>query len=188
MIRVIKFETEHRVGKDDVEWVLVAPMGEDFQKTQTWHRVHKINPDNVPLDKREGDSFHDMQAKWTIIGPRYEAWRQGSQIAEDGTPLEAWAGVTPSQVKLLKELDVRTVEEVVDMGDAIISKLRFPNARALPKLAKEYLSGQSAAEKDAEMADMREQMEAMKALLEEQAAALAKPKRGRPPKQETEAA
>lgn len=169
MIRIIRFETEYRVGKDPVDWVLVAPIGEDFQKTQTWHRVHKINPENVPLDRREGNSYADMKAKWSVIGPAYEAWKEGSKVSETGTPLESWAGVTSQQVKLLKELDVRSVEEVRDMGDGIIAKLRFPNARQLPKLAKDYLEGQSVAEKDAEIAEMRERMAAMEELLNQQA-------------------
>ena len=82
-------------------------------------------------------------------------------------------------VRALKELDVRTVEEVRDMGDGVMAKLRLPNARNLPALAAKFLDGKSASEKDVEIAEMRERMAAMEALLEEQA----KPKRGRPRKE-----
>lgn len=188
MIRVIKFWTEYRVGKDPLDWVLVAPMGEEFMRTQTPHRVDKINPENWPENKRNGASYQDAVAKWSVIGPAYDAWKRGSEIPLEGTPLEAWAGVTPEMVAALKALDVRTVEEVRDMGDGVMAKLRMPNARQLPALAGKYLEGRTAAEKDAEMAELRAQMEAMRAALEERNAEDAPKRRGRPRKEETEAA
>ena len=180
MIRVIKFWSEYRVGKDPVDWVLLAPRGEDFERTQTPHRVNKINPENWPELKRSGDSFKDAEAKWSIIGPAYEAWKRGEELPEDGTPLEAWAGVTPEMAKALKDQDIRTVEDVREMGDGVMAKLRLPNARNLPALAAKFLDGQSVAEKDAQIKEMEERMKAMEALLEE---SMEKPKRGRPRKE-----
>lgn len=172
MIRVIKFWTEYRVGKDPRDWVLLAPMGEEFNRTQTPHIVSQIDPDKWPSNKRNGASYQDALAKWSVIGPAYEAWKKGTEIPLDGTPLEAWAGVTPEMAAALKALDVRTVEEVRDMGDGVMAKLRTPNARQLPALAKKYLEGQSAAERDAENEELRERIAAMEAMLKEQ------PKRG----------
>ena len=174
MIRVIEFRTEYNVGKDPRDLVLVAPMGEDFERTQTWHYVHQINPERWPENKRGGASYQDAVAKWTVIEPAYEAWKKGTEIPLDGTPLEAWAGVTKEMAAALKKLDVRTVEEVRDMGDGVMAKLRVPNARNLPDLARKYLEGQSASEKDAQIAEMAERMAAMEAMLEE----ASKPKRG----------
>lgn len=189
MLRVVEFKTEYRVGKDPVDWVLVAPSGPAYEKTRTWHRVEKLRP---PVDAdattKESLSYVNMAARWEVIGPAYEAWKAGQEVPVDGTPLEAWSGVTAEQARFLKAMSVRTVEEVRDMGDAAVSQLRFPNARQLPKLAKDYLEGADSAAKDAKIAEMAERMAAMEAMLE--ARAEDKPKRGpgRPRKTESEAA
>lgn len=188
MIRVLEFKTEYRVAKDPVDMVLVAPLGAEFEKTQTWHRVAKITPDpDMPEDKAGSATYQDMIAKWKVIGPAYDAWKNGNALPDDGTPLSAWSGVTAEQAKFMKSVGIRTVEEVRDMGEATVEKLRFPNARKLPALAKSWLEGENVAEKDAKILEMQAKMDAMAEMLEEQMKA-DKPKRGRPPKQETEAA
>lgn len=186
MIRVLDFKTEYRTGKDPVDWVLVAPLGAEFEKTQTWQRVSKIKPPVTDDDNyKSSATYQDMERKWTIIGPAYEAWKSGMDIPEDGTPLSAWSGVTAEQAKFMRSVGIRTVEEVRDMGESTIEKLRFPNARKLPALAKSWLEGEQVAEKDAKILELEERMAVMAEMLEERQAA--KPKRGRP-KKETEAA
>ncbi len=168
MIRIVEFQTRYPANRDPQDWVLVAPIGDGFSKTQTWHRVARIKPPEDADDTtRNGLSYKDMEAKWSVIGPAYEAWKAGNELPETGTPLEAWSGVSKEQVKVLKALDVRTVEDVRDMGDSTMSKLRMPNARQLPKLAGDYLSGADTAAKDAEIAEMKEKMAAMEEMLAE---------------------
>lgn len=187
MIRIVEFETRYPLGKDPIDWVLIAPKGEAFLKTQTWHRVAKLNPENFPPHKQSGLSFEDAQAKWSVIGPAYDAWKAGTDLPETGTPLVVWPALDKEQVKVLQGLDVRTVEDVRDMGDNTISKLRFPNARRLPELAADFLKGTDSAAKDQELADLRNQVEAMKEIIEENMAEKqASKKPGRPPKAETE--
>lgn len=183
MIRIVEFETRYPLGRDPVDWVKIAPMGEAFTKTQTWHRVHKLDPAKFPPHKQEGASFQDAQAKWSVIGPAYEAWKSGNEIPADGTPLETWAALTKAQVAMLKSLDVRTVEDVRNMGDNTISKLRMPNARQLPKLAASFLDGADSAEKDQRLADLEEKLAAAMELLEERTQAEEKKPRGRPRKE-----
>lgn len=191
MIRVMEFKTEYRVAKEPIDWVLIAPLGAEFEKTQTWHRVSKIMPDaDMDPDKAGSATYQDMIAKWAIIGPAYNAWKSGNELPEDGTPLSAWSGVTSEQAKFMRSVGIRTVEEVRDMGEATVEKLRFPNARKLPALAASWLDGEQVAEKDAKILEMQAKMDAMAEMLEEQMKkdAADKPKRGRPAKQETEAA
>lgn len=185
MIRVIEFKTQYRAGKDPVDMVLVAPIGADFERTQTWQRVSKITPpSDIDDTAKESMSYKDMVARWSIVGPQYEAWRNGQELPDDGTPLGAWSGVTSDQATFLRSMGVRTVEEVAELGDASIEKLHFPDARRLPGMAKKWLAGEATTQKDAKIADMEEQMAAMKELLEEQMSANAPKKRGRPPKAE----
>jgi len=126
-----------------------------------------------------------MCARWDVVGPAYEAWRNGQEIPETGTPIDAWGGVTSDQAKALKAMGIKTVEAVRDMGDAAMRELRMPNARQLPRMAASWLETSDAAAKDAENAELKERIAAMEEMLTERQDAQ-KPKRGRPKKTETE--
>lgn len=189
MLSILEFKTDYRLGKEPVDKVLIAPKGEGHLKTQTWHRVAKLRPpEDADENTRDSLSYRDMEAKWSVIGPAYEAWKKGAEIPENGTPLAAWPGVTADMARVFVSMGIRTVEDVRDMGDGAISKLPFPNARKMPDLARKWLEGTDAAAKDAENAELRERIAAMEEMLSERAEE--KPKRGpgRPKKTETEAA
>lgn len=180
-IRIVEFKTQYRPGKDPVDMVLLAPQGDGFEKTRTWHRVEKLRPpENVTEKEKERLSHIDMVSKWAIIGPAYEAWQSGNAPPESGTPLAAWAGVTQEQAEFMRKMGIRSVEDVRDMGEGAVEQLRWPGSRKLPALAGEFLKSETAAQKDAKLAEMTERMAALEALLEE--TMQDKPRRGRPPK------
>lgn len=184
--RVIDFKTEYRPGQDPIDWVLLAPAGPAFDKTRTWHRVCKLMPpEDADETTKSSDSFMAMAGRWKVIGPAYEAWKKGNEIPTEGTPLAAWGGVNASQVEALKKMGIFTVEQVRDMGDAAVSELRMPNARALPKLAGKFLETENVSVKDAKIEELEEKIKVMAEMMEEQ-----KPKRGpgRPKKADSEAA
>ena len=184
-IRAVEFKTDY-AKKKPVDWVRLAPSGEAHLKTQTWHRVEKLRPP-VTLDDRDrnADTHVAMSARWTVIEPAYKAWKAGTEIPENGTPLAAWSGVTPDQADLLRNMSIRTVEDVRDMSESAFTKLPMPNARQLPKLAKEFLEGADSADKDKKIADLEERMMAMTEMLEAQAE---KTPRAKPKQQEASAA
>lgn len=186
MFRVVKFWTEYRPSKDPIDWVEIAPEGPGYEKTRTSHRVERLRPYAASETEKSGLSYKAMEARWSIIGPAYEAWKAGNEIPDHGTPLAAWSGVSVEQAQALKAMGIVTVEAVRDAGDATLAKLHMPNARQLPKLAADFLSGADAAAKDAKIAEMEDRLAAMTELLEEQV----KPKRGpgRPKKEDAEAA
>ena len=179
---VLGFKTEYRADRA-TDWVEIAPAGEAFERTRTWHRIKDIQlPENVDFDRQEGISYKVQKARWDVIGPKYEAWKRNEALPENGTPLAAWAGVSPEQAEHLKRMGISTVEAVSTMNEGAIARLPFPNAAKLPNLAADWLSSKGEAAKDAELADMRERM----AMMEEMLAAQAAEKRGpgRPRKQE----
>ncbi len=164
---VLDFKTEYR-GDRAIDWVEIAPSGEAFERTRTWHTVKSLQPPETVDDTRaDSMSFKIMQSRWAIIGPKYDAWKRKEAIPVDGTPLAAWAGVSPEQVAHLKAMGIMTVEAVRDMSESAFTRLPFPNVRQLPNLAREYLSSKTAAEKDAEMEAMRERLAAMEEMLVE---------------------
>lgn len=183
----VEFKTVYPgVGKEPFDMVLVAPRGDAFTKQQTWHRISSIRPpENPSTTLAESESYKVLKARWSVIEPAYMAWKKGNDLPEDGTPLEAWGGVTRDQVDHFKKMGIRTVEHVRDMDDATIQSVPFPNARKLPQLAGEYLKGSDAAAKDRENQELKERIAAMEEMLAE---ATQPKKRGRPPKKEAEAA
>lgn len=183
---ILGFKAEYRNNRE-IDWVEIAPAGEAFERTRTWLRIKDITPPaNVDETRANGLSYKVMAARWAVIEPKYRAWKAGQDIPEDGTPLAAWAGVSPEQAAHLRHMGIKTVEAVKDMGEGAIARLPFPNARKLPELAAEWLSSKDAADKDRELEEMRERM----AIMEEMLAAQMPEKRGpgRPRKQEEEAA
>ena len=196
MSKVVKFETRYPPNKEPQEWVLLAPAGDAFMKTQTWHPVNHLNPaarertkhlaDLEPgSDVRHlGESEQAMLFRWWSLLPAYEAWKKGTEIPVEGTPLAAWGGVNAQQVEALKGFGIYTVEEVRDIDDKTLAALRWPDARKLPKLAAEYLDGADVAAKDAQIAEMQERMAAMEEMLSQATKPEEKPKRGRPRKTE----
>lgn len=184
-VKIVEFKTEYPIGRDPVDWVLLAPMGDDYLKTQTWHRVRDLRPkDEVPDHQKDTPHYQLLVSRWEMVEPAYEAWKKNEDLPENGQPLAAWSGVTREQAAMLRRMGVRTVEDVAAMSADDAAAMRWPNSYRLPEMAKSYLAGADLAEKDAEIEAMRERMAAMEEMLAEQA----KPKRGRPPKQKADAA
>lgn len=179
---VLGFKSEYRADRE-IDWVEIAPAGEAFERTRTWHRIKDITPPaNVDETRANSIGHKVLAARWAVVEPKYKAWKAGQDIPEDGTPLAAWAGVSPEQAAHLRHMGIKTVEGVRDMNEGAIARLPFPNARKLPQLAAEFLSSKGEAEKDRMIAEMQERM----AIMEEMLAAQQPEKRGpgRPKKQE----
>lgn len=182
-IVILGFKQEFENGKA-VDWVLFGPRGEAIERTQTWRRVDKLRPPKDMSDRMlNNPSFASMKAKWEMLEPAYKAWKEGNEVPEVGMPLGAWPGVNTAQADVLKRMHIKTVEAVAEMTEADIAKLPFPNARDLPKLAREYLGGKDMADLQAQNAALAEKLAALEAAVNED-----KPRRGRPPKKTEEEA
>lgn len=128
---------------------------------------------------------------WPVIKPYYEHWKKGEEAPIIGTPLAAWPGATPSLVKVLASVDIRSCEDLDRMEDSAIMKLSVPNLRDKQKQVRAYLEAQKSVVGVAnENAKLKETVEAqakdlaeLRAILESLAAKeeAEKPRRGRPP-------
>lgn len=178
-------------------WVKYIPDDKDPTKTNAVEMVlwakkgqHIMTGQKTPM--RVTQAKRDPMI-WATLEPYYEAWKKGQEVPTDGTPLGAWPGVTPEQVERLRQLQVRSVEDVANMTDADMDRYGMggiamrQQARAFVEAKKgtsviqaELVSrDRTIAEQGRALGEMREQMAAMAARLEngEQA-----PRRGRPPK------
>lgn len=181
---IVDFRTSFSNGKA-VDMVCLAPPGEAFERTNTWHRIKDLTPpENPTTEQAESPTYAAMIARWEQIGPAYDKWRKGEEIPDNGMPLAAWSGVSPEQAALLKKMGARTVEAVAELNPESAAKMPFPNARKLPELAKEFLASRGTTELQTKLEAALERMAAMEELLESQ------PKRGpgRPRKEAVEAA
>lgn len=145
---------------------------------RTWRVADEIGPCVVA----DGDLTDDTSARQIC-----ECFRDGEPQDEDDEAnarliaaapdlLAAWSSINADQVKMLHASGLKSVEDVRDITENQIGKIKLPNIRDLKKMAQLYLDGLGSAQaaereaaRDAEMASMREQLAAAMQLLEEQA-------------------
>lgn len=194
-----KFKRDPATGETrGVDYVRFSP-AQALNTQITEERVESLRP----KDDRDADDDQPnralkrmyMDAMWSVIGPAYEAWKQGFEIPENGTPLAAWAGITGDQANALRKIGINTVEELASLEDNKLQRVPMPNAREIRGLAQKFI----ATGDDTRTAERLNEMEKQNALLAERLAAATEmleeltkpsPKRGpgRPKKEEAEEA
>ena len=177
--------TNYTNGKG-VDYVKISQRGEAADRIVAHHRIKDVTPPENP--NMDSLSHRVMVERWKLIGPAYDAWKAGTAIPDDGTPLGAWSHITPAMADHLKRMHILTVEHVRDMSDEEAARLPFPDSRKLPKLADEFLSGKDKSDMLAENEALRERLEAVEELLAQRMEA--EPKKrgpGRPKKEEVDA-
>lgn len=188
MIRVLGFKQEYRPdGRviDMVHFTSSDAMTENGEPTHsTWERVSRLMPPDYIENDDGGLKMGALRLQWSHIEPRYEAWKKGQEIPETGTPLGAWPAIDQARADALRGAGLRTVEDVANVTENLLSRAPLPNMRALKEQAIAFLENRSVSARDAEIAELREQNAAMLEMLAELQAD--KPKRGRPPKAQTE--
>lgn len=179
-ITVVKFSTEYRLNPDgsqrEVDKVEWAPKGKAKYQTTVEYVSH--------VEK-------DRSGKWEAIKPYYEAWKKGQEMPTEGTPLAAWAGILAHQADALRGAQIRTVEDVAGLTDAIMQRIGLPGLRELRATAQTFLKNRNSpmaainadmALKDEQIALLQQQMADLKELITNPQEAAAAPRRGRPPK------
>lgn len=189
-IRVLEFQTDYSSGEPR-DMVLFAP-AHNVKDSQTWAFVERLRPIPAKKGRDPGMKQFHMEAVWSIIGPKYEAWKAGMEMPDTGTPLAAWAGVTRGQADELRRAEIKTVEDLAEMNDTGLERIRLPGMRRLRDAAREYMAGRASADVAKAMAEAKEERDAAMALLEEMRAEMeemrAARKPGRKPAQTEEAA
>lgn len=158
------------------------------QSTATEDRLRHMDPANARFaaGAENSQKIQFLQYRWDQIKPAFDAWISGQALPEYGIPLAAWPALNAEQVNALKASGLKSVEDVRDLSENQIGKIRLPNTRELKRLAGLYLEGLSGAEaakreaaRDAEIAGLKEQLDAAMALIQEQAAATAEGQGGK---------
>lgn len=99
----------------------------------------------------------------------YQAFKEGRELPEDGTPVEYWLGANDARVHVLKSLHLRTVEQVSQMSDITVNSVGM-GGRELRKRAQTFLDAQSnskvadkLAAKDNELEELKRRLAALEA-------------------------
>jgi hypothetical protein len=173
-IRILGFRTTYhkRPGMTELqprEWVKYAPMHDPNAMTE--EMIKYLIP---PEDGLETDGGRDktlkvgyMKHMWAQIEPSYKAWKEGTQVPLDGTPLASWAGVTPEQIDVLRVSGIRTVQNVANLTEGLINKIMLPGLRQLKQTAVEYLDSRAATAQAEEMADLKAKLEMLTQMMAE---------------------
>lgn len=177
-ISVEKFWTTYEPSENGemkaIDWVAYAPKGR-MDKARNEDKVSRI------LKATSKQAAKDIA---DAIRPAYEAWKAGQDIPLNGTPLQAWPGVSQQQIDILHQFSLRTVEEVSRLTDSELGRLPLPNMRALRDMATRFLDGKDVAANAKKVQQLEEQLAALQALLETRPDQDEPKRRGRPPKVE----
>jgi hypothetical protein len=114
-------------------------------------------PKSVPVERlNEGH-----KKRWPKAWAAYEAQQRGMV---DGTPLEQWAYLTPSDVMTLRAAGVHSVEQCAALVDGALGGVGM-RARELRDRAKQFLQPASVTERElrAMLEEQRREMEEMRA-------------------------
>ena len=164
MITVLEFEQRIHKG-ETVDWVKYGPK-DDITSTQTWSRVKDLEPPEEFARDGMGIKEQHMTYIWAQLEPAYNAWKEGVELPEFGTPLAAWPGVNKAQVKGLQAAGVKTIEDLRDLSETAIPKIRVPGLRALVTQAALYLDGKDKADLVRSVDEQNQRIAALEAQLE----------------------
>lgn len=161
------------------------------QSTATEERLRHLDPANLRNDgntETAGEKRQFFEYRWAQIKPAFDAWVDGQTLPEYGIPLAAWPAINPEQVAMFLASGIKSVEDVRDLSENNIAKIRLPNVRDLKRQALAYIEGLGSKEalereaaRDAKITGLEEQLAAAMALLEEQAALNAETMGGKRP-------
>jgi len=199
-IRILRFWEEYQkrngeiVPVDMVEYC--APgMAQRSTTVAVVANLKKIRTDIDP----DNPAFLMARERWAAIEPAYAAWKAGQETPANGTPFGAWAGITPQQAEVLRTFGFRSVEEIAEASDGVLSRVQLPGIRDLATNAKNWLASrdqvavsETMSKMQAENAELRDQIEEMRQMLVEMSqrkepdleadGSEAPRRRGRPPK------
>lgn len=169
-VRVIKFWTKYKPdgaggfkGVDMVEYCAVgkANMATTVATVASLGKLLPLEPGD------ENMAIMMAHARWNSIKPQYDAWKEGRETPIDGTALAAWPGISSDQAEFLRNMGIRTVEEIADASDSIITKIPFPGARELRSSAQAFLKSADKTKVASEITNLTEQNRALTEQLEE---------------------
>lgn len=153
--RQATIEQGHFVATD-VDYALITPMGSK-------DRIER--PVKDWFAKLEQDVTEGRFPRQWLDGFRvgYKAWAEGQEAPVNGTAVENWPAASPAQIKTLRGLNVRTVEDLANANEETLGRIGM-GGRALKQRAVDWLAASGNTGKiSEEMTALRVKNEALEA-------------------------
>lgn len=103
---------------------------------------------------------------WNYIEPYYKHWLKGQADPVEGTPLDVLSFLPPSIVSHLKNIHIRTAEDLANATDGDLERIGM-GARGWRQKARSYLEAQAGGQAAAVNAALKTENEQMRAELAE---------------------
>ena len=135
----------------DVDYAIITPHGSKDRV----ERVVKEWFDHLDREAAQGR----FESNWLTAYKRaYVSWKEGREIPTEGTPIINWPLLSPSQVRMLQDLHILTVEVLANANEELIRRLGM-GGRNLVQKAKDYLAQATPGKAAEETAALRSQVE-----------------------------
>lgn len=117
---------------DDVDYAIVTPAGSKDRverPVKEWfdHLEREVQSQRFPIEWLQK------------YKSEYSAWKEGREIPLDGTPLLTWPPITPSMLRELTGLRIKTVEDLAAANEETLKRIGM-GARALKQQAVDWLA------------------------------------------------
>lgn len=117
---------------NDVDYALITPSGSKDRverPVKDWfeHLAREVTSERFPVEW-----LQKYKAE-------YAAWKEGREIPLDGTALITWPPITPSLLKELSGLRIRTVEDLAAANEETLRRIGM-GARVLKQQAVDWLA------------------------------------------------
>jgi hypothetical protein len=130
MVKTVKGKTE--IYYEDCEIVTITPMGDN--KTQV------IKECGEWLDHLKYRHHHHMISDnyLRFSENSYNAWKERREAPINGMPLEECAVLTPAEIQMVRQANIRSVEDLANANDEGLQQIGM-GARNLKRKATTYL-------------------------------------------------
>jgi hypothetical protein len=171
----------------DVEYAVITMPGGGLV-------VDKVISDDLLREWKHGNGNRKPPSPFAVVA--YEAWKEGREIAVNGTDIKNWPGVTPAQLKMCLAAVVRTVEDLANANADTLRKLGM-GSYALKEKAAAYLDAATTNKNSEAVSALKIELAALRKTIEDRDSQIeellsdsdnppAPKKRGRPRKNQNE--
>lgn len=132
--RQASIEAGHTVY-GDVDFALITPMGSRDTVERVVSEWFEQLTEQVKQERFDPDWLAGYKQS-------YQNWKNDKEDVIDGTPIRQWPVATPSQIKAMTDLRVRSVEDLASANEELITRLGM-GGRALVDKARDWLKAAS---------------------------------------------
>ena len=142
-IQVHKFFTKITVDPKDPnvvredDWVEYGQVGM-ADRSKTVDRVSRLRGVQ-PSGDMQNPAIRLAAMRWASIEPAYEAWKAGQEMPTTGTTLAVLNTLPAEQADFLRSKGVKTVEDLAELTDTHIERMKIQGLRAYIAQARRYL-------------------------------------------------